>query len=164
MPLPPTHPIDCTPILVLESDTAWQAESRAAADDDPDHPLARYWSGATRYDLATVADHLDEGTGKAVRFRLRRVSRAEWTQLKEMQRLAPHHARIEAIKLGLVRIEGGPWDELDLEGPRTKDGRLTDADLDALDRHYRPYFGEIGAAVLLANADLRADEGKPSGS
>ena len=95
---------------------------------------------------------------------LRRLPWNKWPIVLNMMQMGSPDLIPTAVRLGLVRIEGGPFEDMDLEGPATPSGIFTDADMVKIDRAYRREMLEIGTAVCLANNDTRADEGKLLGS
>ena len=126
MALPPIHRIDHTPCLILADDTAWDqerikrefAEIDAAAGDPvkaaacqwaapEDHPIYRYNSGASRFDLRTVEQYLIPGE-EPVRITLRRLDdNGPWQQVLHLQEMGKHVASVRyAMRAGIVEITG----------------------------------------------------------
>jgi hypothetical protein len=126
MALPPIHRVDHTPCLILAEDSAWDEErirreqdEIEAARKDPvkaascewptieDHPIYRYNSGASRFDLRTVEQYLKPDSDP-VRITLRRLDDdGPWQQVLHLQEQDRHvAARRFAMRHGLVEISG----------------------------------------------------------
>jgi hypothetical protein len=146
MALPPVHRVDHPPILIASVDLAWDNDKidadhkaiQAGTAEWPtlaDHPVARYATGVSRYDAATIKPWLRPGEEPA-RFALRRLNMAEHN---EVQRLLSTdqwpRARSYALKHGLADITGVPG----LEGMSHP---LTEAQIEKM-------RGTVGDAVML---------------
>jgi hypothetical protein len=170
MALPLIHRIDHTPVLVLEDDYAWDKErinrelaqiEEARGDADlaaacpwptkEDHPFERYRTGASRFDLSTVAGYLKPDI-EATRFTLRRLDDDfEWPRVQHLQeqdrlvdarRFALQHGLVEVVGLGIPFpiTTGQPLDTAQVKKLR---GRVGDSGV-----------GMIGAAVINVSREL----------
>ena len=151
------HRIDAASVICSE-DSAWDTgrildEERSLTNID-EHPVRRWLAGLTRYDVETTpAEYFKEGE-TPTRFHIRRLSAQTWGVLRDMSAtMTQIGAAYKAFAEGVVRVEGLDadvvWPGSDLR--RT----LTDEDMREVERVLpRPYILEVGAAVLVANADL----------
>lgn len=175
--LPPIQRVDHTPVLVLPNDSAWDHERIEREQDaieksrkDPakraacqwpsleDHPIYRYNSGDSRFDLSTVQSYLKPEEDQ-VRFTLRRLPRRpHWRQVEHLNSQGRGvDARDYAVQHGLVEVYG-------LDFPLTPNEPLDEADMDRL----RSLVGDdglaiIGYAVINVSRELTAPEKKVSG-
>jgi hypothetical protein len=170
MALPPIHRVDHTPCLILPEDSAWDAERIKREQDeieaarlDPaksascqwpqleDHPIQRYISGASRFDLRTVEQYLKPDSDP-VRFTLRRLDDdGPWQQVLHMQEQGRNvAARRFAMRNGLVEVSGldiplriDPEHPLDAAMVNQLRGRITDHGIST-----------IGAAVINVSREV----------
>jgi hypothetical protein len=149
---PPQYRADAPGRYIHASDDAWDHERIEREKLGDDHPLVRYLSGQTRYDLDAegVRDFLRKGAQPVV-FVLRRLSHQEYIDCLDIDR---HHARsAKAALLGVVRVEGGMT--------CAKFGR---EELEQLHEYSRDLPIDLGIAVLRYGRPPDAAEGKRSGS
>lgn len=133
---PPEHRADATPLLIHESDDAWdhdriERERKAIANEHkkaerpgkpPTHPWDAYIKGHTRFDLdaratlggttVSMREYLREGATPTV-FHLRRVSGRRWTQAVTRVQSSILTASANAdemwglARVGLVKVTDG---------------------------------------------------------
>jgi hypothetical protein len=162
---PPIHQVDAPGIYIDEDDSAWlddqiQAEldaMEAAGEDPSTHPVLRYRSGDTRYDLNAMStsgkcplDYLDE-TKKPVKFELRRLPPREYMAL--VSRIGREGAAVvafDAAAQGIVKVEGMPWSTNRKELDRLFDAEDAEGCIPA----------RIGAAVISYSSPLSDSEKK----
>ena len=150
---PPQHRADTPGIFIPADDLSFSRERyetelekmRAEGLDPADHPVARYYSGKTRYDLQ-AQDVLfgqpcragDYFGPDAERWTLRRLS---WDQWYEVTGLSPRAAALRACQYGIRGVEG-----LKIELSGAEAGRLTHADMQ------RIYDVDQGLPLVLGDA------------
>ena len=175
MALPLTHRFDHTPVVILPADSAWDHErikreqdliEKAVADGDTstvewpsveDHPVYKYNTGESRFDLTKVQAYL-QPTESPARFTLRRLGLDEWMRVQHLQETGRMvDARLFALRHGLVEVDG-------LDG--VKIGLASDEPLDmATVGRLRRRIGDqgintIGAAAINVSRELLDAEKK----
>lgn len=167
----PQHAPDAAIIYVPEDDDAWDTarlESErarmAAAGESPDlHPVTRYQSGQTRFDIdapgqvlgqvVTPRQYLDESR-RPWRFRLRRLGPQEYDDVQALiEKGDARHAFSLACRVGLDSVENAP---VTLQGGAGRP--LSQSDVQWL--HDQGLRRGIGAAVWLASVPLTDAEKK----
>lgn len=161
MGMPPLHRVDHEPIFVPVMDDAWDMERIAreeriiTGEEKPadgevlpawasifDHPMTRYWSGASRGDLATVRGYL-LANKVPTEIRCRRMSLPHWTESKQWRerKLEVAH-EVACVRYGVVAVDNG-FDEdgraLDLGGSPLSDSAIT---------KLRRLLGDVGFTQL----------------
>ena len=169
MALPLANRITHKPVYISSSDDAWdhgriEKEQGAilAGEETPwpeldDHPIMRYRTGDSRFDLATVSEYLIPGKSP-VRFHIRRLSIKEWDSAQALLGFGEGNgpARLLAIQQGLESVDGLPewqahrkrhgWDVEDVEALRDLIGDIE--------------YQALGYAVLFASRPLDPREKK----
>lgn len=181
--IPPQHSID-DPALWIARGDCWDqvridAEKELLADAS-EHPVERWYSGATRWSLhpdalLTVPEALrteahpaeavpitEYLTGKPTTFEIRLLPAVQWREALSVPR---HLAWIELVRRGLVQISGvddGRGGTKSIEPERGKDGLITMAWIDAFDvATGRALISDLGAAILeLGQSGGGSAEGK----
>jgi len=129
MALPLTHRINHIPVYVPAADDAWDQEridrekgwidgtvdipegQVVPWEDLEDHPIERYHSGNSRFDLSTVSDYLDLSK-QPLKFVLRKLPLKQWDEMHGLQERGGYgtyggaQGRLYAVKHGLDAIEG----------------------------------------------------------
>jgi len=129
MALPLTHRINHIPVYVPEADPAWDHDRVLkelrwidGSEEPPegvvcpwqekeDHPVIRYQTGASRYDLSTVSEYLDMSK-KPTKFVLKRLSMKQFEESNALQERCPPglygqaEPRRYRVKHGLASVEG----------------------------------------------------------
>lgn len=149
---PPQHRADAPGRYIHGSDDAWDAERLEREKLSDQHPLARYLSGATRYDLDAegVRAYLRDGAQPVV-FVLRRLTHQEYIDCLDIDRT---HARmVKAALLGVVRVEGALVCD-----------KFGKQELEQLHEINRDIPIDLGLAVMRYGRPMDAAEGKRSGS
>jgi hypothetical protein len=153
---PPQHRADAPGRYIHGTDDAWDNErlERDKADGKltDQHPVVRYLSGRTRYDLEAegVREYLRPGV-KPVVFVLRRLSHQEYIDCLDIEGT---HARLsKAAMLGVLRVEGA-----------MACSKLGREELEQLHEANRNIPVDLGLAVMNYGRPPDAAEGKPSGS
>lgn len=194
--LPPQHSIDDRSHWIAQSDPAWDhdrisaeagkladyARKTAAGKSDDEiaaavtraeasHPLALYYSGATRFSLdapmtiplplrlsaaedavTTIRDYL---IGVPTVFDLAPLGARAYREYVATLRQPGYW--IPAIQHGLISIR-----DPDIELERDQSGRITERQIDRIDRADRSILSHVAAAVLLlSHWQGQRDEGKP---
>jgi hypothetical protein len=155
---PPQHRADVLGHYIHPADDAWDVErinaDTAAADaaTRAEHPVARYWAGKTRFDLAAegVRNWIRPGALPTI-FVFRRLSLSEYTRVVDMG--AVHAMWTECARVGLVEIV------VDGEARKT-----TTTTLDDLYDIHPDLPHQVGLAVWQFNLPINEAEGKRSGS
>jgi hypothetical protein len=175
MALPPIHRVDHTPVVILPNDSAWdhdrvkreKAAIMAAIDSGDtstvawpsleDHPVEKYNTGASRFDLNTVLAYLLPDETPA-RFTLQRLDLPEWIKIEHFHdtgRLAD--ARLFALRFGLAEVDGLDGVKIVIDDAEPLDmatvGRLRSRIGDA-------GIGTLGAAVINVSRELLDAEKK----
>jgi hypothetical protein len=145
---PPQHRADALGRFIHPSDDAWDVE-RINSEHSDAHPVARYLTGKTRFDLQAegVRDYLRTGARPTV-FVFRRLTLAEYTRILDTG--AVHAMWTECARVGLVEVE--------VDGESHK---MTVDDLYAI---HPSLPHQVGLAIWQYNLPLNEAEGKPSGS
>lgn len=174
MALPLAHRLTHKPVYIPSEDDAWDVEridremgwinetipvpegEVCPWQDWEDHPVSRFRSGQSRYDLATVQEYLDM-TKNPLRFNLNRLSLRQWDDCQALAEqggggvvYASAKSRFFAIKHAVQSIEG----LADWNFKPGKDG-LTDTAIESL----RDLIGEhqyimLGFAAIAASRPL----------
>jgi hypothetical protein len=168
---PPSHRIDAQPIVIMESDSAWDksrinAECAALGDDALRHPYMQYHAGLTRYDLGAeitlpdgavraVTEYLD--LAQAWQFHCRRLDSEERYRLDPMLKANELLAYREAFRLTVLRIEGPGAPEL----KRDALGCIAKDTMEELFRYNDWMLAEVGQAAIVASRPLGPAEKKP---
>jgi hypothetical protein len=169
MTLPCQHRVDAASVYICAEDSAWDHDKinteRQTLDNPESHEVSRWLSGVTRYDLEALPDIYLREDVQPTRFHLRRLSAATWGVLRDMSATMTQktNAAWRAFAEGVVRVENLDadvvWPGADVRKTLTVD------DMREIERVLpRPFILEVGAAVLVANADLTDNEKKTSGS
>lgn len=111
---PPQHRVDAKPIFVHPDDDAWDEDKIKAECDameakqvgsSVDHPVARYRSGETRYDLTEALPYLD--TEKAWQFELRPLEMEEFAEVQDLKsRFGEWRAYLHSGRAAMVKGRG----------------------------------------------------------
>lgn len=151
---PPQHRADAPPILILRDDPAWDFDriSDELKDGDGEHPVEVYFSGASRYDVATIREYLDPDA-EPTEYRLRRLPVARLARVQDMFHRevvtdgssSLYAVWVEAVTYGLESIDGPG--ELDLAH---RGDKLSTASIQAIhdERGGLQTISEIGAAIF----------------
>lgn len=169
MGLPCQHRIDAESVYICAEDSAWDMsrvhEEQRSMPEPDQHEVRRWLSGITRFDIKTTPEDYFKPSETPTRFYIRRLSAQTWGVLRDMSATVTQksNATYKAFAEGVTRVEGLDcdvvWPGSDLR--RT----LTDENMREIERVLpRPFILEVGAAVLVANADLTDDEKKTLGS
>jgi len=135
MALPLTHRINHIPVYVPAEDDAWDIErierEKGWIDGTvevpegqvvpwqelDDHPIVRYHSGMSRFDMTTVSEYLDTEK-KPLRFVLKRMSLREWEEAQATAERSSggvygvSETRRLSLRYGLTGVENLPeWAE-----------------------------------------------------
>lgn len=125
-----------------------------------DHPVDRYWSGASRRDVDTIRGYLLPGvvpTRFVARF-LTRTQRIEVSRIAKSEGL--EEASCRAVQLGLVKIEGPVVPKLKA-WEKGKAPELAARDLDTIAETFGlRVLVDVGAAIFAASAELLESEKK----
>ena len=108
---------------------------RVAWESWRDHPVARYQSGASRFDRATIAGYIKSGA-KPTTVTLRHMSLSQWSELQalfESEATGPGGETIGRTRTLIYSLRHGVEEFAELKIKAGARG-LTDADLDALRR------------------------------
>lgn len=122
---------------------------------EEDHPLARYLTGSSRFDLETVREYLLPDANP-IEFKLRRASLRQWGRVVDLHNSGrSYEAHVEVIAVTLDSIRG-----LDLKLGRK---RHSDPISDEVLQELRLTIGDkefalLGHACLAANAALTSPE------
>lgn len=163
--LVPTHSLDAPIVVVMRDDDAWDTDridaEKAEMRNPRDHAFERYMLGQTRYDFRQVAQYIREGV-QPTRFNMRRLTLNEWQHVENVRATNEHIAYSLALAYALESIDMPAADDpVRLEGPRSKDRRLSQEDLELLDaRGFRPYLPHLAMAAWRASLDLTEPEKK----
>ena len=158
----PLHTVDHEPTVILSGDDAWLPRGNdelgaLSPAERAEHPVARYLSGETRFDLALIAEYIDE-TKQPLSFVLRPLSYRQQLTIRGHGETSRHQlARSYALSVGIKRIDHAPKElrSLNLE-------MLTEEDLQALADYIGiEHMAYLGSCVILANQDVTVAEGKP---
>lgn len=167
----PQHRVDSEIIFIHRDDDAWdhsrieteKAELVQSGKSADEHPVERYWSGATRYDLGAAdtvlgsavapRDYLGDG---ATRWKLRRLSRDEWRRVRDMiSSEGSTQAFGFAFKRSVMDVSGEPaLGRIGLDLSPSEDQRLADTFGDGV-------CAEVSIAVYKASEPLSEAEKKP---
>lgn len=126
---PPQHAADADAVVVLREDDAWDfdriADEKKQLEDPSAHPVERYWSGETRYDIDTggVRGYLKDAS-KPWLFTLRRLDSKRMRSLGSMMTTDQQGAFREMCRYALKSTENVPHT---FKG--AANGRLTEDDL-----------------------------------
>lgn len=169
MGLPCQHRIDAASVYICAEDSAWDTarvvEEQRTMGSPEEHAVRRWLAGLTRFDVSTTPEEYLKPDEQPTRFHIRRLTAQTWGVLRDMSATMTQksNAAYKAFAEGVVRVEGL---EADVVWPGSDLRRtLTDEDMREIERVLpRPYILEVGAAVLVANADLTEAEKKISGS
>ena len=120
-----------------------------------EHPVWRYWTGESRYDLATAREWLRDGETPTV-FRCRWLSRHAWVQLRQLEEARGFGAAAAwlAVDLGLVSATGLPGFDT-WEPPKRESAAEALAEILG-----REIIESLGMAIIRANKDLTEPEKK----
>jgi hypothetical protein len=156
MPQPPQHsitaPIKFIPVEAFDEPRA--VEEMADMEDGLQHPLMRYLSGATRYDLGaaypvgdemrSASDYLRSDHGHPV-WELRRLKLAEVSRCRDLGGASGQYAAFRLAFVSVSGVEGAPV----LAAGKT----LSEAQADSM-------IDTVGATAiyLVGEAALRASE------
>ena len=178
---PPQHRVDASIIWVHPRDEAWDTERirrekdelEAQKKDESDHPIARYLSGETRFDLdarmtfgdkvVTAREYLRPEEAPTLWY-LNRLSAKDAyeaeaqfnTEVFGQGNPIPIRTYLWCCLRGVKKVENGP----DLEGAGGKGKLLRDSDLEKLRSLDEQLPVLLGQAVMEASKPLREDEKK----
>ncbi len=176
MGLPPTQPVDHEPVVILQTDTAWDHDRIAyelRVIEDPskadergvshwasraEHPWTRYQTGETRWHLSDeVASYL-RADDEPARFILRRLDWSKWLHVRGlMQRANASAGWAYALQHGLARVEG-----FEIKLRETDDGPISNKGMELLRRAVGDDgFEQLGWACVNVSRELAETEKKP---
>ncbi|MHA1574378.1 MAG: hypothetical protein ACTSX8_10335 [Alphaproteobacteria bacterium] len=169
MGLPCQHRVDAKSVYICSEDSAWDAprilDEQRTMEEPQEHPVRRWLAGGSRFDLECLPTEYLRPEDEPTRFHIRRLSTATWGVLRDMagSMTQKTNAAWRAFQEGVVNVDGLAadivWPGADLRKT------LTAEDMREIERVLpRPFILEVGAAVLVANADLTEDEKKTSDS
>lgn len=158
--LVPTHSLDAPISVILKDDDAWDL-TQIEADNDARAAWDRWLLGASRYDLRIARPWLKADAQPTV-FRMRRLPLAEWQHVENLRDTSEKAGLMLALSYALVGIDVPVGeDPVLLEGPSSKNKRLTPEDFDRLDaRGFRPYLAALAFAAWRSSLDLTDEEKK----
>jgi hypothetical protein len=163
--LVPTHSLDAPIVVVMRDDDAWDVDridaEKSELRNPQEHPIERYFLGQTRYDIRPVSHYLKDGV-QPTRFNMRRLTLNEWQHVENVRASNDHIAYSLALAYALESVDMPVGDDpIRLEGPKSKDRRLSQDDLELLDaRGFRPYLPHLAMAAWRASLDLTELEKK----
>lgn len=177
MKRPPAHRADAPIVFVHPADEAWdhvrvydeQKKMSSGGLDPKSHPVARYMSGETRYDIeAPGAVGCDQKTpseylnGTETRWVLKRLSWEDYVRIRPRwdrdiaAGVDPLESYSECCRVGIVSVTGD--DAPELEGCGLK---LTWNDMQKIHEISISHIHYIGQAVFVASLPLTEQESKP---
>jgi hypothetical protein len=120
-----------------------------------DHPMHRYRTGMSRYDVETVREYILPDA-RPIEYKLRRAKLRHWGHVVDLiSSSRQYESRVEAIALSLDRVVGL---EIDL-GRESPGDPLSDEAIDELRQRIGDReFGLLGQACIIANAALSSPE------
>jgi len=155
---PPNYGVEQEAVYIPPDDDAWTVD---VGKIKANHPVSRYYEGATRYRLAEVEEHLDRSKDPE-EYVLGELDVRTRHRVNAMVFSGDSQTRSDGLLLacqrGLAEIRPEKLSET-LEA-EWRNGALTERALDALDRYDPSIVQAVGLAAVLANLPLRPDEGK----
>jgi hypothetical protein len=163
MALPPIHRLDAPMVFVFPDDGAWDDERfrQETADMSPEdkaaHPVTRYVTCQTRFDIEPVAQYLRMEEQPA-RFYLRRLTLQQWARARDLAlRGEGTLAAFYCLQHGLLRVDGVPGlQHLDSSSrPFSEQDTAKIAEVISFPRAIK-----VGEAIMAANGEITEAEGK----